>query len=95
LALKSKICLKDEKAGLESIAITGDKMTKTCYVSSNQIDGDNEVINALPKLKNCLREKPWNTVIPRLSWWMISGSNWKDFFRRNAVSVEKKGVGIV
>ena len=26
---------------------------------------------------------------------MIRGSNWVDFFRRNSVSVEKKGVGIV
>lgn len=34
-------------------------------------------------------------IIPRLLWWMIRGSNWVDFFRRNAVSVEKKGDGIV
>ena len=30
-----------------------------------------------------------------LEWWMIRGSNWVDFFRRNAVSVEKKGDDIV
>ena len=30
-----------------------------------------------------------------LFWWMIRGSKWVDFFKRNAVSVEKKGVDIV
>jgi hypothetical protein len=28
-------------------------------------------------------------------WWTIRGSNWVELFRRNAVSVEKKGVDIV
>lgn len=34
-------------------------------------------------------------MIPGLLWWMIKGSNCVYFFRRNAVSVEKRGDGIV
>ena len=50
----------------------------------------------ITKVLTVLKTKILETVeIPRILWWMIRGSNCVYFFRRNAVSVEKKGVGIV
>ena len=42
------------------------------------------------------KQKPLKSLkFQGFEWWMIRGSNWVYFFRRNAVSVEKKGVDIV
>jgi len=64
--------------------------------SSNFLSGEPAFIMPFNKYSFFLNEKALEIVeFQGLEWWMIRGSNGIYFFRRNAVSVEKKGVGIV